>query len=123
MKLKPLPLIEEINSLPAAKAGERLQALYREFFASSGAQLIADLFRQHEKQALDSIRHDKFLTHDTVQRLLGRIQLIEDLRSSLTAMVPRTDSETFSEADEESEIFIERESYASIPSRLPLSDS
>jgi hypothetical protein len=122
MKLKPLPLIEEINALPSDQAGARCRALYADFFNSPSAQLIADLFRQHEKAALDTIRHDRTLSHDTVQRLLGRIQLIDDLRSSLTAMVPRTDSEAFSEADEESEIFIEREPYALSPSRPPVSD-
>src|SRR5262245_30371666 len=87
MKYTPLPLERELAALPDGERVARRNALALELFRQPGFQMVTDLLRTYEQEALDRLRRGSG-DRDMTQRALGRLQTIEAIRQSLAALLP-----------------------------------
>jgi hypothetical protein len=101
MKYNPLPLEAELTALPEDDRTPRRNALVLELFRTPGFQIVTALLRDLERAAYQRLVEGGAL--DLTQRLLGRLQCIEEIRTSLVALLPSAERPNVSWGDEASE--------------------
>lgn len=113
MKYRPLPIETELKLLQERDGDEAMQkrreALFLETASTPGFGLVTGLLREYEAACLDSLRRNPEASH--IERLIGGLNLIERLRTSLAALLPAAQQPSvdwFNDAEEEYTGHIER---------------
>lgn len=91
MKYAPLPFLQAIEGLQTQdpeQAKEVLKQTIKQFFGSDAAQTLAGCLRAIESDALDSIRKG-----EQVERNVGRMSAVEDIRGYLAALLPDSEKD------------------------------
>jgi len=104
MRYRPIPLIQRLTQQFLEEPELALKArnqIMSDFFKSDGFQVFADLLRKLETRAQDTL--SKTTDGAAAQRLLGGLNIIESIRSSLVAMLPQREPtpEFYDEASED----------------------
>lgn len=107
MKYRPLPFVETLTTLsetdPASALEQRATAM-SEFARSRGAQLITHILREIEARALQALRLG--IDPSRVGRALGRIEAVEEIRQSLTHLLPEGERGAVDWFDDQEEEFV-----------------
>lgn len=108
MRYQKLPIDLELERLQEDKDGDRRveearEAYFAETTRTRGFQLIVALLRDLERTYLHRLRTG---THTKTERLLGRIEGIEEIRRSLTALLPKPQRAGVDWADAEEEDYV-----------------
>lgn len=106
MKYRKLPLYAQLEQVladggPAEMEKARAQAAL-ELFQTQGFQFVTQLLRDLENRAINHLRRG-IPDH---ARQLGRIECIEEIRSSLVALLPDDQQAKVEWMDEEEEAFV-----------------
>lgn len=110
MRYRTLPVVTELETIQREQGDEAMQkrreALFLQVAALPGFQLVTGILREYEKASLDYLRTGTL----EVAQHMGRLALIENIRSSLTALLPaeqRPSVDWFDDAEEEFTGFVE----------------
>ena len=109
MKYTPLPFIGQLAVLESENpkhAQEVLNYTVKQFFGSDAAQILANLLRVYEREAMEAIGHGF-----NVERNVGRLSLIRDIRDSYTEMLAASEESQAAMLEAEAE-----EEFATTPS-------
>jgi hypothetical protein len=101
LKYKPLPIELELAALKPEEAAARRSLLTHELMTTRGFQLVTILLRDLEIRALSALRLG--LSDVLVGRALGRIECIEEVRRSLSLLLPVADRDHVDWHDEADE--------------------
>lgn len=106
MKYRKVPLTAELEAIRdkqgEAEARKAMGVYFMELIRCKGWQLVVELLRDYERQALQGLR----TTKGDTDRLLGIIHAIEYIRSSLNSLVPVESQETVDWYDEGEEDYL-----------------
>lgn len=113
MKYRPLPIEAELKLIQDrdgdAAMQARREALFLETARTPGFGLVTGLLREYEAGCLDHLRRNPEAVH--TERLLGKLNLIEQFRTSLVALLPAAEQPSVAwgdDAEEEYTGLIER---------------
>jgi hypothetical protein len=101
LKYKPLPIELELAALKPDEYLTRRAELTRELMTTRGFQLVTILLRDLEIRALSALRMG--LQEVQVGRVLGRLECIEEVRRSLSLLLPVADRDRVDWHDEADE--------------------
>jgi hypothetical protein len=99
MKYAPLPFIQSLEGLRQTKpdhAEEVLKQTIKAFFGSDAAQILASRLRDLEGEAMEAIA-----SGSAVERNVGRLSVIKDIRDSYAALLPDSDKDQAEMLEEE----------------------
>lgn len=89
MKYKKLPFQAELEAILQNDGADKLEevraAAFSETARTKGFQLVTALLRDLESAVIGALRTG---SHPRVERLMGRLELIEEIRRVLTVLLP-----------------------------------
>lgn len=110
MRYRKLPLETELETIlrdqGEVACRQARTALFQELQRTKGFQLVVIILRALEQRALNALRLG--IAPERVQRALGRLECIEEIRASLGSLLPVAERPSWS--DEEEEAFVSLDS-------------
>jgi hypothetical protein len=111
MTRRTLPFEAELQSLLSQKDGEKLMlqardAAFLETVKTPGFQLVTALLRDLDSIYMNSLRSG---THPRPERLLGRLEGLEEIRRSLEALLPTAPRPSVDWFMDEDNVFLENQ--------------
>ena len=106
MKYKRLPIEAELLAITNDNERSKVRsAAFLEVARMKGFQLVTGILRTLESRSLNALRCG-LVPDDKIGRVLGRLENIEEIRRSLTSLLPESEQPHVDWFDSEEEAFV-----------------